>query len=934
MKEWIGALKNVPNEYKSIPFWSWNSLLDETELQKQIEDMKAAQIGGFIMHARTGLKEEYLGEKWFSCIGACLKKARELGMNAWIYDENGWPSGFVGGKLLKNEAFRARYLEYKTGAFDAAAFASFVETKQGFARVMGETGASVYHNIYLRVSPANTDILNPAVVDAFLEQTHEQYYARFSESFGRELAGFFTDEPQYYRWGTPYSPCAEELFRADGEDIRDGLVWLFVHDERGYAFRQKYYAALNRLYCENYYKKLYDWCTAHGCMLTGHSVEEGVLFAQMYGGASVTPTYEYEHIPGIDWLGRECGTALAPKQVASAAAQLGKKFILTETYGCAGYDVTPRELKSIGDFQYFNGVTTMCQHLYPYSLAGRGKTDHPPVFSPHGNWGGGFKTFNEYFNRLGYLIANTKEECDVAVLNPVRDIWLEYVRSEDFESVKATEEAFGELLALLARSGVTYHLIDETLLKKYGAAHGGVLTIGKRDYTALIVPPMRSIAASTYRILSDYTGKLLLLGMPRYLDGVKSEVNLKSNLAFEEIVANRRVRFSCADGRSFLTERTDDKHTFLFVKNNSRTEESRVNIEEEGLAAFDLETLALRAVSSDMTLRPCEGLVLVRGERVPTRGKTRTVDVSDAFRVEAISPNYLVLDYARLAKEKGAFGEKRPLSGIFETLLREDYKGVISVKQTFTLQESMPLTLVMERGAEETFVNGKRVTFVQSAFDVNFVEADITDYVRAGENELIYTLHFAQHEGVRFALFDPEATESLRNCLYCDVSLENAYLKGDFIVNAQGALEKPRGALWLGSDLYRKGYPFFKGQYTLHGKIAWNGTGKAVLKVQGRYHVAELYVNGNFAPLVLDDGRDVTEYLKQGENDVVIVVRSSLRNLFGPHHFRPDPEPMGVSPYHFEFRGCWQGGELPADYTDTYHSVPFGAEKIWLLCEE
>ena len=86
------ALNSELNEYRSIPFWSWNNNLDEAELEKQIEDMKAAGIGGFIIHARTGLKEEYLGEKWFSCVKTCLKKAEDLDMKAWIYDENGWPS--------------------------------------------------------------------------------------------------------------------------------------------------------------------------------------------------------------------------------------------------------------------------------------------------------------------------------------------------------------------------------------------------------------------------------------------------------------------------------------------------------------------------------------------------------------------------------------------------------------------------------------------------------------------------------------------------------------------------------------------------------------------------------------------------------------------------------------------------------------------------
>lgn len=50
------------------------------------------------------------------------------------------------------------------------------------------------------------------------------------------------------------------------------------------------------------------------------------------------PFYEYEHIPGIDWLCRPIGaTEMAPKQLASAAQQLGKKQAMTETFACVGW---------------------------------------------------------------------------------------------------------------------------------------------------------------------------------------------------------------------------------------------------------------------------------------------------------------------------------------------------------------------------------------------------------------------------------------------------------------------------------------------------------------------------------------------------------------------------------------------------------------------
>ncbi len=185
------ALNSELNEYKSIPFWSWNNNLDEAELEKQIEDMKAAGIGGFIIHARTGLKEEYLGEKWFSCVKTCLKKAEDLDMKAWIYDENGWPSGFAGGKLLENEDFRARFLEYSEGAFDDCSYVSYIETAEGYKRITEkQAGVNKYHNIYLRVSPANTDILNPHVTDAFINSTHEKYYQRFKKVSAKSLPVF------------------------------------------------------------------------------------------------------------------------------------------------------------------------------------------------------------------------------------------------------------------------------------------------------------------------------------------------------------------------------------------------------------------------------------------------------------------------------------------------------------------------------------------------------------------------------------------------------------------------------------------------------------------------------------------------------------------------------------------------------------------------
>lgn len=67
-------------------------------------------FGGFFMHSRTGLQTEYLGEDWFRLTDACIKRAQELGMEPWIYDEDRWPSGCAGGLVTKEPPFRRKYL--------------------------------------------------------------------------------------------------------------------------------------------------------------------------------------------------------------------------------------------------------------------------------------------------------------------------------------------------------------------------------------------------------------------------------------------------------------------------------------------------------------------------------------------------------------------------------------------------------------------------------------------------------------------------------------------------------------------------------------------------------------------------------------------------------------------------------------------------------
>ncbi len=917
--------KNL-TDYAAIPFWSWNSELEPDELVRQIRSMKQNGMGGFIMHARTGLSTPYLGEKWMKCIEACLDEAKRLGMNGWIYDENGWPSGFVGGELLKEKENLATYLEMDEGEFNKDAYAVFVREKGRFRRVTEECGSQKYYNVRLCYSPANTDILKPSVVDKFIEQTYQKYYELFSDRFGKELKGFFTDEPQYFRWGTPYTVELEGYFKTTyGEDVRDGLIHIFFDGEEDYPYRVKYYSAMNELYTVNFYKKINDWCEGHGCLLTGHSVEETRHYQQMWGGAGCMPSYEHEGIPGIDNLAKDGTAVLSARQVGSVAAQLGKKQILTETFGCSGYDATPATLRAIAEKQYAHGVNLMCHHLYSYTLAGQAKTDHPPCFSEHMTWGKDFKSFNDYFTRLGYMLAEGKDFVNAAVLSPMTSIYLQYKRFDEKAAMKIDEE-FDALQSELAKKNIEYHILDEKLLKKYGSVEGAQLKLGKCAYDYIIIPYSPNVYSATAKLLKEYAaagGKIFVYGQaPEYVDGIPADLScLKTNVTLEE-VKNAGGVIIDGDGVEY-THRVVDGVDFIFAANDS--DSSAKIYPPKDYSEADLLTGEATSIDGSLIIAPHRSALLIKDLSTTKKAPviTQKRDISSTFTFKCADQNTLTIDFIEISFDGKNYSQPRYVYDVFNSLVRDSFKGDLWVKYTFNSTFAPTAKLMIERNKGEGHaLNGHALTFTQSAFDSKFEECDVTPYIKSGVNEFTYKIYYFQQPIVRYALFDPEATESVRNCLTFDTEIEQIYLIGDFSV--QDRVVCPPASEVALSDILSSGYPHFAGAMTFEGEFEAKG-GDATVTLAGNYMSAALTVNGKEYSLTLDN-KTVIQTLP-GKNKATLTFTASLRNMIGPLHCKLGE--AGVGPYHFRIPGGYDDPEN-TNFTKNYNLKPVGITEIIL----
>ena len=923
-------------QYAPVPFWSWNNKIEKDILLEQIQDMKDVGCGGFIIHARTGLKTEYLSEEWFSLVSFCLQRAKELHLNVWIYDDNGWPSGFAGGKLLQDKKNLAAYLVYeKKNFFDTDAYAVFERINGCNIRLWpGEKSSDgVYHTVYVRYSLSTTDILNPDVVDKFIQETHEKYYQRFSTCFGKVLMGFFTDEPQYYRWDTPFSfVCADYWRKEYGEELADGILNLFYNDENTYRFRVRYYKALNHLYTVNFYKKIYDWCEEHGCMLTGHSVDEGALYSQMYGGAGVSSSYEYEHIPGIDNLGKNSGAKLAARQVGTVAGQLGKKQVLTETFGCCGYEVTPKQLISIAEKQYVHGVNFLCHHLYPYSLAGQGKTDYPPCFSKHNVWHEQFSLLNLYLTRLGYLIANSQPLVNCTVLNPMATVYLKYLRNNEKPSMKADIE-LDNLQKELNRHGILYDITDETILKKYGKVVDKSMEVGLRKYNYVIVPYCETLSVETKTILQEFVrngGNLFVRQRPTMTDGIKDDWGfLKSNITLREIAASGAIKIE-TDGRCEYTYRKGKDFEFLFIV-NAEKRAGKVTV-PQGFCKVDLVELKAYREERQIVLNGGESVFLVRGTAGRKINFGKETVITDRFEFVSNTDNILTVDTVAISLDGKAFNAEEPIAAVFDRLLCSRYCDRLFLKYSFTVQEfGNRLKLRREKGKYiSSKLNGKDIVFEKTDFDCLFEEADISDNVCLGKNEFICEIDFYQRPYVYWALFSEDSSENIRNSLSYDSEIENIYMIGDFAVNEKRNICKivdPKAM----DNLQQKGFPFFAGKVK-YGAEIYAEKDHARLFVDGDYTVASITVNGKFskycffeqyADLLLEAGKS---------NRIEIEFSSSLRNMLGPFHCTVS-EYCGVTPYHFTMRGKWKNGSCQ-QYDPKYKLIPFGINKVSIAFEK
>lgn len=966
---------NPPAAFRGAPFWSWNDRLDPAELVRQARDMKAHGMGGFFMHSREGLETVYMGPEWMACIRAVVQAAREEGLHAWLYDEDRWPSGTAGGLVPARggDDFRAKMLTLEQAeAFPAQAgglLAVFAAVMDGgrllsARRLLQPDAARAGETLFIfrrRVSDPGewfnddtySDNLNPEAVAAFLDITYRAYYNAVRENIGGAVPGIFTDEPNVFALRgaegvrkLPWTDALPQLFLARrGYDLLDVLPWLFYEGEFAAKTRHDYWWTVSERFTEAYSKQLGEWCEAHGLAFTGHYLYENDLGRAILHGGAVMPHYRYQQVPGIDMLTEQNHEFLTIKQCSSVASQFGRQRVLSETYGCTGWEFTFEGQKWVGDWQYVLGVNLRCQHLALYSLRGCRKRDYPPAFNYNTTWWQYNALVEDYFARIGRVMSEGQAVRDVLVLHPVTSAWA--MLGEGPESIQVVDE-YGERLNDFARAVLATHYDfdfgDEQIMASGAHLEGNTLFVGRAPYKLVIIPPhTRTLLRSTCALLEEFIaagGAVIAFDPPpNQVEAVpdaqlpnlwrRPGVTVLSNPnALNAALENRlawRVSLTTRQGQQaasllYMQRRFEDGRQAYFIVNGDRHNTLDVNISLEGSGCLE-EWDALSGRTWPVAVERKDGKLHFETHFAPAASRLFLVDPSTqpcitAPRLEApgrlpfdrhfkdpnfyigptcaftrTDPNVLTLDKCQYRLGGGDFSAEmdvwRAQSQARERLgMRQNYYNGLPQRYKWALQphpaDGAPLEL-------------------RFAFQVRDVPAGPVYLLLEGAQAFTIALNGqpvpAQVDGWYLdRAFHRVPLPPLRtglnhltlSCAYTSyMELEDCYLLGDFGVSLERAITTEPAALHFG-DWTAQGYLHYAGSMIYHASLPHVEGQRAALWL-GQVSAVDVAVRVNGAlaghiPWQSANGLELTGWLKAGQNALEIEVVGSPRNMLGPLH--------------------------------------------------
>jgi hypothetical protein len=518
------SLAEPENLFYPAYFWLWNGPLDPDVLRRQLHDMAAHDTRSVCVlpmprefrpsNTNNQMDVDYLSPEYFKRVKVAVAEAARLGMNYWLYDEGGWPSGEAGGRVVGTRPD------------------TIVQTLNWDSSGKGQWKPG---------TGGGADLMNPQATETFIKLTHDRYADAVGSEFGKTIKMLFTDEPckassmddvwhnhtthGYIRW--PVN--ADETFRGwFGYDIMDKLKVFRAGDSsklpaEEQEVRVDYFDFLTRRLREAYFVPVRDWAREHDLASGGH--------------VQNTPSYfHFSHllrllrtidVPGHDVVWRQILPGQAnhhvAKFVSSATHQNGTALALTESFCVYGNGLTPAQMKWVVDYQYVRGLTLLVCGNFPLSTRDHLMQGERPHFGPVDPLWDFLPDFHRYVARLGYVLSCGKPPIEIGLYYPARDIT---ASGNHGDPALHGHDALAR--ALFERQCDFDVIDDDVLTDTLAHVENGHLVVGAMRYRTIVVGPthwMKQEVQQQLKTLGAAGGQVLHVeDDPKQIDAAMAKI--------------------------------------------------------------------------------------------------------------------------------------------------------------------------------------------------------------------------------------------------------------------------------------------------------------------------------------------------------------------------------------------------------------------------
>ena len=543
--------KTPPTKFRPDPLWFWNN----TDITKEGID---AQMPGFLEKCGYGglailpfgpnLTPKYLTEEYFERYKYAVEKAAELGLTLSLYDEYGFPSGSGGAinadgvprfrnrfpnltmkrldKIEEETRGGATYVSpvSKTGQL-MAAVAMNADTKERIdlsGNITEETivwkvpegNWKIMQFVCVADDDPNMDYLSEEAAKAYISMTHEAYYKRMPEYFGKTITSTFFDEPTLYRaQARCWTPTFNETYikkYGSSPALYYPALWYDIGPETQ-AARNALFGLRAELYAAAYPKAVSEWSKAHGIVATGHQDNEEIE-NPVGTSADLMKCFKYQDVPGIDKIGGDRSAEKFYKIVSSAAYNWDHSLVMSETYGAMG-NIPWDTLYNVAMDQYSKGINMLIPHAVWFN--DRDVTFEPELSHRNRLYNQGLYEFNTFLARLNMLLRNDDRfVTDVAMLYPIETMQGEHyfdgplgayaggVKIPDMDYVQISQRLTNEL-------GRDFQFLHPEVLQDACRVDKNGLTLANtkqyNTFRTLIVPSSKTISvANLAKILTFF----------------------------------------------------------------------------------------------------------------------------------------------------------------------------------------------------------------------------------------------------------------------------------------------------------------------------------------------------------------------------------------------------------------------------------------------